>query len=254
MVAAAAEVAEAAEVAAVAGLLAAEAAAAGSLAAEVAAAAGSVASGSAAAWLAQLARAAWLARAAAADPGERAACAKSHEKRRTDARRDCVVQGNLSYVADLAVKSNRKYLGTLQFFAGYVFMHDWVTTYQVREIDGQPCLVFTGASGGEVYFPANRTEAIFHDAMRQFNAYAAQHGVSAGQWRSAMIATPRTWNTGISDNGMAVIVVDRSLPSEQTFALLPEHAAALGKQLIQTTDQLGSVPPESAPKRKPANP
>jgi hypothetical protein len=134
------------------------------------------------------------------------------------------------------------------------FMQEWVSTYRVREIDGQPCLVFTGASGGEVYFPANRTEAIFHDAMRQFNAYAAQHGVSAGQWRSATIVTPRTWNIGICDNGMAAIVVDKTLPSEQTFALLPEHAAALGNQLIQTTEQIGSMPSKSATKRKPAHP
>jgi hypothetical protein len=134
------------------------------------------------------------------------------------------------------------------------FMQEWVSTYRVREIDGQPCLVFTGASGSEVYFPANRTEAIFHDAMRQFNAYAAQHGVSAGQWRSATIVTPRTWNIGICDNGMAAIVVDKTLPSEQTFALLPEHAAALGNQLIQTTEQIGSMPSKPATKRKPAHP
>jgi hypothetical protein len=106
-------------------------------------------------------------------------------------------------------------------------MQEWVSTYRVREIDGQPCLVFTGASGGELYFPANRTEAIFHDAMRQFNAYAAQHGVSAGQWCSAMMVTPKTLNTGICDSGMAAIVVDKNLPSEQTFALLcpnmPRH-------------------------------
>ena len=133
-------------------------------------------------------------------------------------------------------------------------MQEWVSTYRVREIDGQPCLVFMGASGGELYFPANRTEAIFHDAMRQFNAYAAQHGVSAGQWRSATIVTPRTWNIGICDNGMAAIVVDKNLPSEQTFALLPEHAAALSDQLIQTAEQLGSIPLRSATKRKPAHP
>jgi hypothetical protein len=96
-------------------------------------------------------------------------------------------------------------------------------------------------------------EAIFHDAMRQFNAYAAQHGVSAGQWRSAMMVTPRTLNTGICDSGMAAIVVDKNLPSEQTFALLPEHAAALGHQLIQTAEQLGSIPSTSATKRKPAH-
>jgi hypothetical protein len=89
--------------------------------------------------------------------------------------------------------------------------------------------------------------------MRQFNAYAAQHGVSAGQWRSAMTVTPRTWNTGICDSGMAAIVVDKNLPSEQTFALLPEHAAALGNKLIQTTEQLGSIPSKSATKRKPAH-
>jgi hypothetical protein len=132
-------------------------------------------------------------------------------------------------------------------------MQEWVSTYRVREIDGQPCLVFTGASGGELYFPANRTEAIFHDAMRQFNAYAAQHGVSAGQWCSAMMVTPKTLNTGICDSGMAAIVVDKNLPSEQTFALLPEHAAALGNQLIQTAEQLGSIPSMPATKRKPAH-
>jgi hypothetical protein len=133
-------------------------------------------------------------------------------------------------------------------------MPEWVSTYRVKEIDGQPCLVFTGASGGELCFPANRTEAVFHDAMRQFNAYAAQHGVSAGQWRSATIVTPRTWNIGICDSGMAAIVVDKNLPSEQTFALLPEHAAALANRLIQTTEQLGSIPSKSAAKRKPAHP
>jgi hypothetical protein len=133
-------------------------------------------------------------------------------------------------------------------------MAEFLRTYQVREIDGQPCLVFTGVSGGELYFPANRTEAIFHDVMRQFNAYAAQHGVSAGQWRSAMIVTPRSWDTGICDSGMAAIVVDKNLPSEQTFALQPEHAVALGNRLIQTTEQLGSMPSKSGKKRKPAHP
>ena len=133
------------------------------------------------------------------------------------------------------------------------FMQEWVSTFRVREIDGQPCLVFTGASGGELYFPANRTEAVFQDAMRQFNAYAARHGVSAGQWRSATIEIPRTWNTGICDSGMAAIVVDKNLPSEQTFALLPEHAAALSSQLMLTTEQLGSIPSKPATKRKPGH-
>jgi hypothetical protein len=96
-------------------------------------------------------------------------------------------------------------------------MQEWVSTYRAREIDGQPCLVFTGASGGELYFPANRTEAIFHDAMRRFNAYAAQHGVSAGQWRSAMIVTPRTWNIGICDIGIAAIVVDKKFAVRANF-------------------------------------
>jgi hypothetical protein len=133
-------------------------------------------------------------------------------------------------------------------------MQEWVSAYRVREIEGQPCLVFMGASGGELYFPANRTEAIFQDAMRQFNAYAAQHGVSAGQWRSAMIITPRTWDTGICDSGMAAIVVDKNFPSEQTFALLPEHAAALANRLIQATEQLGSIPSKSVTRRKSAHP
>jgi hypothetical protein len=118
-----------------------------------------------------------------------------------------------------------------------MLMREPIVAQQVKEIDRQACLVFTGATGGELYFPANRTEAIFLRAMRQFNAYAAQHGVSAGQWRSAMMVSPQTWHTGISDTGMAAIVVDRDLPSEQTFVLRPDHARALAQQLIQTARQ-----------------
>ena len=54
--------------------------------------------------------------------------------------------------------------------------------------------------------------------------------------------------------GMAAIVVDKNLPSEQTFALLPEHAATVGFELIQTTEQLGSIPSKPATKRKPSHP
>jgi hypothetical protein len=65
------------------------------------------------------------------------------------------------------------------------------------------------------------------------------------------MVTPRTWNTGLCDSGMAAVIVDKNLPSEQTFALLPEHAAALGNQLIQTAEQQGSITSTSTTKRKP---
>jgi hypothetical protein len=116
-------------------------------------------------------------------------------------------------------------------------MCEKITSYEVKEIDGRPCLVFVGEASRELYFPANSIETTFVRAMRQFDAYAAQHGVAAGQWRPAMMATPRTWNTGISDTGMAAIIVDRGLPSEQTLLLPPKHAEALGRQLIQTARQ-----------------
>jgi hypothetical protein len=116
-------------------------------------------------------------------------------------------------------------------------MCEKITSHEVKEIDGRPCLVFVGEAGRGLYFSANSVERIFVNAMRQFGAYAAQHGVSAGQWRPATMVTPRTWNTGISDTGMAAIIIDRDLPSEQTFLLPPEHAEALGRQLIQLSRQ-----------------
>jgi hypothetical protein len=85
----------AAEVAAVAGFMAAEVAAAGSVAAEVAAAAGS-ASGSVAAGsvVARVAR-------VAAHPGERAACAKSHDLTAWPHQGLCQAAISLSLVASL---------------------------------------------------------------------------------------------------------------------------------------------------------
>jgi hypothetical protein len=85
-----------------------------------------------------------------------------------------------------------------------------------------------------VYFPAEGIRSLFEDAMRRFNAYAGQHGVRAGQWTPASIVTPRSWNTGLSDTGAVVIVVDKGSPVEQTLALKPEHARVLGAKLIET--------------------
>lgn len=109
---------------------------------------------------------------------------------------------------------------------------------EIRTIDGQPCLVFVGEDNSEFYIPAMGIQATFDDAMRQTHAFAAQHGVTAGQWTPAMITTPKTWNTGTTDADAVAIIVDRGLPSEQMFALQPSWARELGDQLIETGKRL----------------
>jgi hypothetical protein len=121
-------------------------------------------------------------------------------------------------------------------------MPDKIINQEIREIAGQPCLVFVGAGGRDLYIPAQGIQAVFENAMRQFNAFAAQHGVKAGQWSPAMILTPETWNTGTTDAGKVAVIVDRGRPSEQTFALSSAHASELGQQLLESAARAGAPP------------
>lgn len=117
-----------------------------------------------------------------------------------------------------------------------------IISHEIREIGGKPVLVYRSESGAEMYFLAQGIRSMFEDAMRRLNAYAGQHGVAAGQWTPASIVTPSSWNTGLSDTGAVVIVVDRGAPVEQTLALNPEHARVLGAKLIETACRATKTP------------
>lgn len=117
-----------------------------------------------------------------------------------------------------------------------------ITNQVIRAIGGQPCLVLIGENGKEFYVPAAGMQMMFDNAMQQLNAFAAQNGISAGQWRHALIATPQTWNTGTTDAGKVAVIVDRGLPTEQTFALSSDHAAGLGQQLVETAAKAPTAP------------
>ncbi|MET4274740.1 MULTISPECIES: hypothetical protein [unclassified Bradyrhizobium] len=117
-----------------------------------------------------------------------------------------------------------------------------IVSHEIREISGKPVLVYRGESGAEMYFLADRIRSDFEQIMRKFNAYASQHGVAAGPWTPAMIVTPLSWNTGLSDAGAVVIVVDMGTPAEQNLALRPEHAKTLGAKLIETAHRAPKAP------------
>lgn len=114
---------------------------------------------------------------------------------------------------------------------------------EIRTIEGQPCLVFVGEDNSELCIPAMGIQATFDDAMRQTHAFAAQHGVTAGQWTPAMITTPATWTTGTTDAGLVAVIIDRGLRTEQTFALQPSWARELGGQLTETGKRLSKEKP-----------
>jgi hypothetical protein len=118
-----------------------------------------------------------------------------------------------------------------------------IINQQIKEIDGRPCLTFIGGNGAELYFPAQAIQVIFD------NATPVQRLRCTARRRSWSVATrpnhhAETWNVGvgITDAAAVAIIVDRGMPSEQTFALTSEHAEALGKQLIQTAPRAGATP------------
>jgi hypothetical protein len=117
-----------------------------------------------------------------------------------------------------------------------------IVSHEIREIGGKPVLVYRGESGAEMYFFADRIRSDFEEAMRKLNAYTSQHGVAAGPWTPAMIVTPSSWNTGLSDAGAVIIVVDLGTRAEQHLALRPEHAKALGSKLIETAQRAPKAP------------
>jgi hypothetical protein len=121
-------------------------------------------------------------------------------------------------------------------------MPDKIVNQEIRVIEGQPCLVFIGTDGRDLFIPAQAMQAVFDNAKSQFNAFSAQHGLKAGQWSPAIIVTPQTWNTGTTDAGKVAIIVDRGLRSEQTLALSSDHASQLGQQLLETARSVGQPP------------
>jgi hypothetical protein len=118
-----------------------------------------------------------------------------------------------------------------------------ISNQRIESTQNGPILVLTLEGGQECFLPAQAIEAVHEDALKQFHAYLSQHGAKAGQWRfSSRILIPQTWNTGTTDNGKIAVTVDRDLPSEQTFALSPDHATELSQQLIETAGRIPTAP------------
>ena len=110
-------------------------------------------------------------------------------------------------------------------------MPDKIIRTTIELIDGEPCVVFS-AKGKNLYFPAKGLQAVFDDAMIRFHAFEAQQGIKAGEWSYAKMWEPQTWTTATTDAGKAAVIVDRGLPTEQTFVLSWDFAAELGQQLV----------------------
>ncbi|WP_407122813.1 hypothetical protein [Bradyrhizobium sp. STM 3561] len=49
--------------------------------------------------------------------------------------------------------------------------------------------------------------------------------------QKANIATPKTWRTASTQEGLPTLVIDHGLPSQQAFAMDPDVAVELGEQL-----------------------
>jgi hypothetical protein len=64
-------------------------------------------------------------------------------------------------------------------------------------------------------------------------AYDSQHNRASEEWKFVLYNHPSSWNLGTADDGKVALMIDQGRPSEQTLTLSPDHAAELGKQLVE---------------------
>ena len=101
------------------------------------------------------------------------------------------------------------------------------------EIEGKTAVVLVGDQGVEIGFPAVGLSAFFENAKRLAMAYDSQHNRASEEWNFALYNHPSSWNLGTTDDGKVALMIDQGRPSEQTLTLSPDHAAELGKQLVE---------------------
>jgi hypothetical protein len=100
------------------------------------------------------------------------------------------------------------------------------------EIEGKTAVVFVGDQGAEVGFPAVGLSAVFENAKRLAMAYDSQHNRGSEEWKFVLYAHPSSWSVGTTDDGKVALMIDRGRPTEQTLTLSWDHAAELGKRLV----------------------
>src|SRR5215211_7810155 len=100
------------------------------------------------------------------------------------------------------------------------------------ETEGRTVVVFVGEQGAEVSFPAAGLSAVFEKAKREAMAYDSQHNRASEEWKYVVSAHPSSWSLGTADDGKIALMIDQGRPTEQTLTLSPDHAAELGKQMV----------------------
>ena len=98
------------------------------------------------------------------------------------------------------------------------------------EIEGKTAVVFVGDEGAEICFLAVGLNAVFENAKRLAMAYDSQHNRVSEE--CARYAHPSSWSVGTTDDGKVTLMIDRGRPTEQTLTLSWDHAAELGKRLV----------------------
>ena len=102
-------------------------------------------------------------------------------------------------------------------------------TYAI-EFEGRTTVVFVGEQGAEVSFPAVGLGDVFKNAKRLAMAHDSQHNRASEEWK--VNAHPSSWSLGTTDDGKIALMIDQGRPSEQTLTLSSDHAAELGKQMV----------------------
>ena len=100
------------------------------------------------------------------------------------------------------------------------------------EIEGKTAVVFVGDEGAEICFLAVGLNAVFENAKRLAMAYDSQHNRLSEEWKFALYAHPSSWNVGTTEDGKIALMIDQGRPTEQTLTLSWDHAAELGKRLV----------------------
>ena len=100
------------------------------------------------------------------------------------------------------------------------------------EIEGKTAVVFVGDEGAEICFPAVGLNAVFENAKRLAMAYDSQHNRVSEEWKFVLYAHPSSWNVGTTEDGKIALMIDQGRPTEQTLTLSWDHAAELGKRLV----------------------
>lgn len=105
----------------------------------------------------------------------------------------------------------------------------------------------SGAASDGIAIPITALPTLSSQARRFISGAASKQFQSSNQgpWHLAELCTAQTYNVRLlptTHGDKVALVLDRGLDTQIGFAIEPEHARELGRQLSDTADQATNIP------------